>query len=224
MGIVMTAVVLSPGVIVEHVGGELLVVVRGHTDVVKLTGGVREMLEDIRAGKSVDVSDPVVVDLLELGIVSTPGVSRRGLIKAGAIGAGAGIAVLAMPGVAAASSSNEENDDSDAETPPLQLIFLGIFGGLNEPAFEVTFASPLNRFDPGGPVTTVTALLTNDGQAPVETRADWTSYSQSNPTTWQIRMNGPGRTVFSLANTVRIEIEFTYDNVTYSAVYEKAET
>ena len=100
----MTEVVLSPGVIVEHVGGELLVVVPGHTDVVKLTGGVAQVLEDIRSGSAVDLSDPAVADLLELGIVSTPGVSRRGLIKAGAIGAGAGVAVLAMPSVAAASS------------------------------------------------------------------------------------------------------------------------
>jgi hypothetical protein len=102
----MTEVVLSPGVIVEHVGGELLVVVPGHTDVVKLTGGVAKVLEDIRAGKPVDLSAPAVSDLVALGIVSTPGVSRRGLIKAGAIGAGAGIAVLAMPGVAAAASDS----------------------------------------------------------------------------------------------------------------------
>jgi hypothetical protein len=109
----MTEVVLSPGVIVEHVGGELLVVVPGHTDVVKLTGGVAKVLEDIRAGKPVDLSHPAVSHLLELGIVSTPGVSRRGLIKAGAIGAGAGIAVLTMPGVAAAASSENAVIDVD---------------------------------------------------------------------------------------------------------------
>lgn len=100
----MTEVVLSPGVIVEHVGEELLVVVPGQTDVVRLTGGVAKVLEDIRAGKPVDLSDAAVSDLLKLGIVSTPGLSRRGLIKAGAIGAGAGVAVLAMPSAVAAAS------------------------------------------------------------------------------------------------------------------------
>ena len=106
---------VKPGVIVERVGDDLMVIVPGNSDVVKLTGGVAEVLLDISAGKSVDLSDPAVVDLLELGIVSTPGVSRRGLIKAGAIGAGAGIAVLAMPSVAAASSG----DDSDGGVIPL---------------------------------------------------------------------------------------------------------
>lgn len=93
-----------PGVIVERVGNDLMVIVPGDADVVSLSGRPAEVLLDVKAGKAVDASDPVVLDLVDLGIVSGHGVSRRGLIKAGAVGVGAGIAVLAMPGVAAAAS------------------------------------------------------------------------------------------------------------------------
>jgi hypothetical protein len=95
---------LNPGVVIEPVGQELLVVVPGNQDVLRLSGAPAEALLDIQAGRTLDSHNPVVSDLVELGFVSTPDVSRRGLIKAGAIGAGAGIAVLAMPSVAAAAS------------------------------------------------------------------------------------------------------------------------
>lgn len=95
---------VTPGVIVERVGDDLMVIVPGQTDVVSLSGHPVELLLDVKAGRKVDSTDPALGDLLDLGIVSAPGLSRRGLIKAGAIGAGAGIAVLAMPSVAAAAS------------------------------------------------------------------------------------------------------------------------
>jgi hypothetical protein len=96
---------LAAGVVVERVGDDLMVIVPGHTDVVKLSGASAAVLLDVQAGTPVSSNDTVVEELVDLGIVSAPGLSRRGLIKVGAIGAGAaGIAVLAMPGVAAASS------------------------------------------------------------------------------------------------------------------------
>jgi hypothetical protein len=98
------ALSVMPGVIVERVGNDLMVIVPGNTDVVTLSGRPAEVLLDVRAGRKVDPTDAALRDLVDLGIVSTPGLSRRGLVKAGAIGAGAGIAVLAMPGVASASS------------------------------------------------------------------------------------------------------------------------
>jgi hypothetical protein len=100
-------VTISSGIISERVGDELLVIVPGRTDTVRLSGHAADLFLDIQAGKKVDGSDPVVADLVDLGVVQASGMSRRGLIKAGAIGAGAGIAVMAMPGLAAASSSPE---------------------------------------------------------------------------------------------------------------------
>jgi len=207
----MTTYCLTPGVIVERVGDDLMVIVPGSTDVVQLSGPPADVLLDVQAGRKIDSTEPALRDLVDLGVVTAPGLSRRGLIKAGAIGAGAGIAVLAMPGVAAASS--------DGGNPPLDLVFIGIFGGANEPTFNTP--APANLNVPGTPVVTVSALLTNAGQAPVETKEDWTAYFQQGPDTWQIRMIGPGRNRFSEANTVRIELEFTYDNRTYNAVYVK---
>lgn len=62
------------------------------------------MFLDIQTGRTHNASGRLLSDLEALGMIETSGMSRRGLIKAGAIGAGAGIAVMAMPGVAAASS------------------------------------------------------------------------------------------------------------------------
>jgi hypothetical protein len=111
-----------PGVIVDRVGDDLMVIVPGNSDVVSLFGRPAEVLLDVKAGKKVDSTDPAVQDLVDLGILAATGLSRRGLIKAGAIGAGAGIAVLAMPGVAAASSSSRGDEGS---LPLFPLIIEG---------------------------------------------------------------------------------------------------
>ena len=96
--------IVPRGVVFEQVGGELMVVVPGRTDVVKLTGEAAEVFLDVQAGRTSPASAQLTSDLEALGIIEASGMSRRGLIKAGAIGAGAGIAVMAMPGVAAAAS------------------------------------------------------------------------------------------------------------------------
>ena len=115
------------GVIVERVGDDLMVVVPGNTDVVSLSGRPAEVLLDVQAGRRVDSSDPALRDLVDMGIVSAPGVSRRGLMKAGAIGAGAGIAVFAMPSVAGASSSNDADDDDDDDDVVPDVFLTGIW-------------------------------------------------------------------------------------------------
>jgi len=97
---------VMPGVIVERVGDDLLVIVPGNSEVVALSGLPAQVLLDVKVGQRVDSTDPALRDLIDLGIVSAPGFSRRGLLKAGAIGAAAGVAVLAMPGVAAAASAS----------------------------------------------------------------------------------------------------------------------
>ena len=100
---------LVPGVVVEEVGNGLLVMVPGSQDVLSLSGRAAEVVRSVQSGVSV-AEDSAVAELAGLGVVEVSGVSRRGLIKAGAIGAGAGIAVLAMPGVAAASSGSTSDD------------------------------------------------------------------------------------------------------------------
>lgn len=95
---------LAPGVLIEQVGDDVLVVTHDSLTTLRLTGEAATVAYRVQAGQPIELNSPVVRDLAERGIITLPGMSRRGLIKAGAIGAGAGIAVMAMPGVAAASS------------------------------------------------------------------------------------------------------------------------
>jgi hypothetical protein len=95
---------IAQGVLIEKVVEELVVVIPGSSEALRIAGDVAVTLSEIQSGHVVDADSPAVVKLAELGVIDVPGLSRRGLIKVGAIGAGAGIAVLAMPGVAAASS------------------------------------------------------------------------------------------------------------------------
>jgi hypothetical protein len=85
----------------------------------------------------------------------------------------------------------------------------------------VEFGRPVNRFVPGGTVSVLSALLTNPPTDPVDTKDDWTEFGQLSTNVWDIRMVGAGRTLFSLANTSRIELTFVYDDITYLAVYVK---
>jgi hypothetical protein len=97
---------IAPGVIIEHLGPDVVVMVPGSTEVIKLSGDAAHTIRAIQAGDVHALPSETVSELVDRGIVvSQAGMSRRGLIKAGAIGAGVGIAVLAMPGVAAASSA-----------------------------------------------------------------------------------------------------------------------
>ncbi len=95
---------VAPGVVVEGVGDDLMVIVPGRSDVVSLSGRPAQVLANVRSGMNVDWADPALRDLVDLGIVAAPGLSRRGLIKAGAIGVGAGVASLALPTAAYAAS------------------------------------------------------------------------------------------------------------------------
>ena len=145
---------VTPGVLIEHVGNELIVVVPGNNDYVKLSGEAAEVLLSVKTGNSVSGSDIALANLEHLGVITATGVSRRSVIKAGAIGAGAGIAVLSMPGVAAASSISCESATFD----------VGV--GLNSAEFDnrddIRTVSLLISFSdaadiPGGLVTGQTA-------------------------------------------------------------------
>ena len=95
---------LAPDAVIETVGDDVMVMMPGNTDVLRISGPAAATLRTIVAGQPVDPSTPTVLELADQGIVSPTGMSRRSLIKAGAVGAGAGIAVMAMPTAAMASS------------------------------------------------------------------------------------------------------------------------
>jgi len=113
---------ITPGVIIEHIDSEAMVLLPGSTSVLRLTSDQANTLRAIESDQSSAVSIQEVQSLIDAGIVTThPAMSRRNLIKAGAIGAGAGIAVMAMPAVAAASSGPVEL------APPPEPVEVGDF-------------------------------------------------------------------------------------------------
>ena len=96
---------LAPGVIVEDLGDDTAVLVPQSTEVLALSGDAAVVLRRIREGESVDGAPGIVSDLVARGVIQpVAGMSRRGLVRAGAIGLGAGILVMTTPTVAAASS------------------------------------------------------------------------------------------------------------------------
>jgi hypothetical protein len=105
---------VAPGVVVEQVGIDLLVVAPGSSDVVKLDGSAADVFRAIEAGRPITGATDIIENLQSAGIIETPAaVSRRSLIRVGTLGVGAGFAVLSMPGVAMASS-RPEPDTSDS--------------------------------------------------------------------------------------------------------------
>jgi hypothetical protein len=96
---------IAPGVVIEHVGDDVLVVIPGSSDVMRISGDQATALRIIESGNESGLSRKAVEGLVKVGVVVNRGeVTRRSLVKAGAIGAGAGIAVMALPSAAAASS------------------------------------------------------------------------------------------------------------------------
>jgi hypothetical protein len=106
-----TTLTITPGVVIEHLGQEAVVKLPGASSVVKVTGEQAHTLRAIETGHSQALSTLTVQSLIDAGIVvSETGMSHRNLFKAGTIDAGAGIAVMAMPTVDAASSPGEGGD------------------------------------------------------------------------------------------------------------------
>lgn len=96
---------LAAGLVVETVGEDLLVLVPRSAEAIRLTGSAAEIVSALQAGGSVSDATPGVDELKALGIVTVgSGLSRRVLLRGGAIGLGSVAAVLAMPTAAAASS------------------------------------------------------------------------------------------------------------------------
>jgi len=97
--------ILMPGTVVEALGDTVLVMSPHSDQVTNLSGDAASIVRAVHAGEEIDPSQPVAHQLVEMGILSAAnGFSRRGLVKASAVGVGAGIAALTMPSVAMASS------------------------------------------------------------------------------------------------------------------------
>lgn len=97
---------IAPGVVLEDLGREMLVVVPGRSEIIRLSGPSAKTVRALQQGFQPNTDDTSLRELRDLGITgSTSGFSRRSLLRAGVLGVGAGITVAAMPSLALASSS-----------------------------------------------------------------------------------------------------------------------
>ncbi|WP_158665529.1 hypothetical protein [Pontimonas salivibrio] len=97
---------LNTACVFEVVGEEVFATVPGQVDVIRLSGNYARTVRNLDAMHSQDVNSEVLHELERLGVIEPvkEGLSRRSLVKGGAVLAGAGIATLALPSIAAASS------------------------------------------------------------------------------------------------------------------------
>jgi hypothetical protein len=100
------SVSLIDGIVVESLGEELIVLVPGLTDIVRLEGDPANLLRRIMNGESPGSADSESISALEqLGVLRSSAIPRRSVLRAGAVATGAGIALLSFPAAAAASST-----------------------------------------------------------------------------------------------------------------------
>lgn len=79
--------------------------VPGSSEVIRLRGQTADIVRLISSSSPPNLENPdAITELIRLGVLSRRGVSRRELVKAGAIGVGAGIGALTLPTAAIASS------------------------------------------------------------------------------------------------------------------------
>jgi hypothetical protein len=105
---------LVDGVVVEKVGTELVVFLPESSDIVRLSGRPAELLLQLVEGVAPDPTDSALVaQLTELGILRSSAISRRRFVKAGALGVGAGLSLMALPHSAAAASSGAAGSSGD---------------------------------------------------------------------------------------------------------------
>lgn len=95
---------LGSRVLVEQVGDEVFAVLPDGGRVVRLSGVDAQTVLDVRDGKVLHPGEVEVSHLIDIGVLSRPHFSRRGFLKAGVVGASAGIAIVSLPSVAVASS------------------------------------------------------------------------------------------------------------------------
>jgi len=109
---------------VETVDTAHLVLVPGRDEVLRLTGLEAEAFALARSGTDTvpDRLAPAMAGLVEAGIVTTDRWSRRTVLRLGGAAAAAGIATIALPGVAAAGSPTTTTPSPDSTSAPTTTI------------------------------------------------------------------------------------------------------
>jgi hypothetical protein len=131
-----TTYAISPGLISEHVGQDVLVLLPGARESLCLTGEAAKAFLAIEAGLDPAPFGQEALDgLVGRGVIShgnSRGISRRALVGGGVVGLGAGAIALSLPTVAAAVSgvpvSGIYATANDGGNPPQQGVALQVLG------------------------------------------------------------------------------------------------
>ena len=225
---------LAPGAVIEPVGNDVMVMIPGNTDILRISGPAADTLRTIVAGQPIDPTTPTVLELANQGIISPSGMSRRGLIRAGAIGTGAGIAALTMPSVAAAASGENTvlgrwtTTLSGSEYTGRQIVRFTAFGfdfpnDLGDGFFAT--ASPSGGATPPGPLV---GLPT--GFSPAATIGTDIFTNQDGVRGYQASLiagsGGPGTDFvqweysYTVTPSGDISASFVWDDVTYQVIFK----
>ena len=200
------SVTIVDGIVMERIGNEALVNVPGSSTALRVSAEALLVIDQVNAGCTVDLGDPVVAQLITAGVLRTHTLlTRRGVVRAGAIGVGAGVVSLAMPSVAMASSGAGGDEVS---------IDLVVDGGESPPAtapYLVTVKAqmPEGFVNPGGTPVAVSARVGSDDVA----ISDITYRSLVGAeTTWTVDTVEPWTT-----SPTDFELVFSWGSTTYRA-------
>lgn len=194
------AVRLSPGVVIESIGDDCLVMLPGESTVVTLSGDESRQALAIRDGEEVRLNDLAVQTLIRLGVVSeAPNLTRRHLVKAGALGASVGVTLLAMPTVAMASS----------EDTLLGLTFRRTGTRDGDPKIDVRVPMGDGFVRPSGDPEPLGAKV---GPANIPASDIFGGWSDDSETVeWEILTAHPGAGTY-------LEVRFRWGELTYRAI------
>lgn len=123
-----------PGLHVETLDDEILILIPDRTDVLELRGDAARAFVLADRGCDVVPDDLTVAmaGLVQAGVVTARGWSRRKVIQLGGVAAAAAISVIALPSIAAADSPSDTTTPVTAPPEPptaLALTYLVVAGG-----------------------------------------------------------------------------------------------
>jgi hypothetical protein len=193
------------------VGEDVVIMLPRATEVIRISGDAASAIRAIEAGDTPVLHSAIVADLMERGVVVfKTGMSRRALITSGAIGVGAGIAVMAMPSVAAASSDSESPIEMLRQNNEVTSSFFEAYPRLPKSTITDT-------------IVITSALVTLGDNPPVDAIPLGFEYfgigegvDGSDVVVFRFNPSLPEGTI------TRLEVRFTGENVLFWAVYSPA--
>lgn len=212
---------LRPGLVVERLGDDLVIMTRG-SEVVSLGPEGADMLRRVELGEPVDTESNVVSELVKAGVLEPEkGLTRRSVVRFGAVASGVGVASLALPTAAAASSHSGGQGNDDAVLPeetPIEInagLWTYFYNSGSDKTFLNFFAEVSGLEKAGSPSSLVVDGL--DDPIPFD------SVDTTNPPDvvlfWVVEL-GTGDLTGSTGLSGNVVAEFTWDDHPFEGLFE----